>query len=202
MSFISNIGKSIVKGGAVKQVLKSAVKGIKGGGGKALKGLKGQLPKIVRGIKSGSAQTKALPTAVREAVAIGKALPKGFGTSNTARVMLNKVSQNLAKASKGALNKDAAERLAKKLAKNLADKKKAKVLKDILKNSRAAETWGSYIARNAKLGAGLARSVAQGGAENIAIDKSINLVGKALGGLGAGAGAVGAGVLIEKSKKK
>lgn len=202
MGFFSNIGKSIVKGGAVKAVGRNIVKGIKGGGGKLIKGLKRQAPKIVRGIKSGSAQVKALPTAIREAAVIGKSLPKGFGTSNTARVMLNKVSQNLAKASKGALNKDAAERLAKKLAKNLADKKKAKVLKDILKNSRAAETWGQYIARNAKLGAGLARSVAQGGAENIAIDKSINLVGKALGGLAAGGGAVATGVLIEKSKKK
>ncbi len=202
MSFISNIGKSIVKGGAVKQVLKSAVKGIKGGGGKALKGLKSQLPKMVRGIKSGSAQTKALPTAIREAVAIGKALPKGFGTSNTARVMLNKVSQDLAKASKGALNKDAAERLAKKLAKNLADKRKAKVLKDILKNARAKEKWGEYFARNIKVGAGLARNLVQGGAENIAIDKSIDIVGKALAGLTAGGGAVATGVLIEKSKKK
>jgi len=187
MSFFSNIGKSIVKGGAVKAVGRNVIKGIKGGAGKVAKGLKSQAPRLIRGIKSGSAQTRALPTAIREAFTIAKALPKGFGTSNTARVMLNK---------------DAAERLAKKLAKNLADKRKAKVLKDILKNSRAAETWGSYIARNAKLGAGLARSVAQGGAENIAIDKSINLVGKALGGLGAGAGAVGAGVLIEKSKKK
>lgn len=202
MSFFSNIGSSIVKGGAVKQVVRGAVKGLKRGGGKVIKGLKSQAPKIIRGIKSASAQTRALPTALREAAAIGKALPKGFGTSNTARVMLNKVSQNLAKASKGALNKDAAERLAQKLAKNLADKKKAKVLKDILKNSRAAETWGQYIARNAKLGAGLARSIGQGGAENIAIDKSINLVGKALGGLAAGGGAVATGVLIEKSKKK
>jgi len=202
MSFFSNIGKSIVKGGAVKAVGRNVIKGIKGGAGKVAKGLKSQAPRLIRGIKSGSAQTRALPTAIREAFTIAKALPKGFGTSNTARVMLNKVSQNLAKASKGALNKDAAERLAKKLAKNLADKRKAKVLKDILKNSRAAETWGSYIARNAKLGAGLARSVAQGGAENIAIDKSINLVGKALGGLGAGAGEVGDGVLIKKSKKK
>jgi len=202
MSFFSNIGKSIVKGGAVKQVVKGAVKGLKRGGGKLIKGLKRQGPKIVRGIKSASAQTRALPTALTEAATIGKSLPKGFGTSNTARVMLNKVSQNLSKASKGALNKDAAERLAQKLAKNLADKKKAKVLKDILKNSRANETWGQYIARNAKLGAGLARSIGQEGAENIAIDKSINLVGKALGGLAAGGGAVATGVLIEKSKKK
>lgn len=201
MSIFSSIGSSIIKGGAVKQAIRGATKGIKASGGKIVKGLKRGIPAVVRGVKSGSAQTRALPTALREAVNIGKSLPKGFGTSNTARVMLNKVSQNLAKASKGALNKDAAERLATKLAKNLADKKKAKVLKDILKNSRAAETWGQYIARNAKLGAGLARSIGREGAENIAIDKSISLVGKGLGGLGAGAGAVTAGVLIEKNKK-
>ena len=160
MSFVSNIGKSIVSGGAVKAVGKNVVKGIKGGAGKVVKGIKRKLaPQLVRGIKSSSAQTQALPTAIREAVVIGKKLPAGFGTSNTARVMLNKVSQNLAKASKGALNKDAAERLAKKLAKNLADKKKAKVLRDILKNARAGEKWGEYMARNAKVGIGFVKSM-------------------------------------------
>ena len=204
MGFLSNLGKSIVSGGAVKEVGKNVVKGIKGGAGKVAKGLKRKLaPKLVRGIKSSSAQTQALPTAIREAVAIGRALPAGFGTSNTTRVMINKLSQNLANASKGALNKDAAERLAKKLAKNLTDKKKAKVLKDILKNARAGETWGKYLARNAKVGAGLVKSVIKGGAENIAIDKSISLTSKLLG---AGVGGVATGVttaaIINRTNKK
>ena len=201
MNFLGDIVESAVRGGAVKQ----AVKGIKSGAVQAAKGLKKKSGQVaVRGIKSNIAKVKATPTAIREAVAIGRALPAGFGTSNTTRVMINKLSQNLAKASKGALNKDAAERLAKKLAKNLADNKKAKVLKDILKNSRAGETWGKYLARKVSAGAGLVKSVAQGGAENVAIDKSISLASKVLaaGVGGVATGATTAAVINRTNKKK
>ena len=186
MSFLSGILSSVLKGGAVKAAIRAATKGIKSGSGKVIKGLMRGVPRTIRGIKSGSAQLRVLPTALKEATVIAKSLPKGFGASNTARVAINKMSQLLGKASKGALNKDAAKRLATKLTKTLADKNKSKVLKDILKNARANETWGQYIARGAKQGKNLARSIAQGGAENVVIDKSISTAGKVLGGITAG----------------
>ena len=199
MGFFSSIAKSVVKGGLVKGAIKAVGKGIKTGAGKVVKGLKSTAPKIVRGIKSGTAQVRALPKALTEAVSISAKLPKGFGTGNTLRVAANKISQNLTKASKGALNKDAAERLSAKLAKGLTNKKQSKVLKDILKNARANETWGSYLGRGAKVGQSWIKGAVRGGAENIAIDRSISIAGKALGGLLTTGAGVGAGVAISKA---
>jgi len=201
MSIFTSIGKSIARGGIVKGVVKGAVKGIKGGTGKVVKGIKSSMPKIVRGVKSGTAQVRALPKAVQEAVEISSKLPKGFGASNTMRVAVNKISQNLAKASKTVLSKDSAERLSSKLAKALTDKKQSKVLKNILKNARANETWGSYLGRGAKVGQSWIKGAVRGGAENIAIDKSISLAGKVLAGTATTAGGVASGVAISKATK-
>jgi len=201
MSFITNLGKSALRGGLVKSIGKAVVKGVKRGAGKVVKGIKGSMPKIVRGIKSGTAQIRALPKAVKEAFELTAKLPKGFGVGNTMRVAVNKISQNLAKASKGALSKDSATRLASKLAKALSNKKQSKVLKDILKNARANETWGQYIARGAKAGQSWIKGAVRGGAENVAIDKSLSLAGKGLAGLAGTAGTIGAGVAIGKSTK-
>jgi len=201
MSFIGSAAASAIRGGLVKGAFKAVGKGIKTGAGKTVKGVKSSMPKIVRGIKSGTAQVRALPKAVKEAFTIASKLPKGFGVGNTMRVAVNKISQNLAKASKGALNKDAAARLSAKLAKGLTNKKQSKVLRDILKNARANETWAQYIKRGAGVGKDWIKGAVRGGAENVAIDKSISIAGKALGGL-AGAGAtIGAGVAIGKSTK-
>lgn len=199
MSLFSSIGKSIVRGGLVKGAGRAAVRGLKRGTGKVVKGVKSTMPKIVRGIKSGTAQLRALPTALKEAVEIGSKLPKGFGTGNTMRVAINKISQNLSKASKTALSKDSAERLSNKLAKALVDKKQSKVLKDILKNARKNETWKSYLGRNVNVGKDWIRGAVRGGAENIAIDKSISIAGKALAGVATTGASVGAGVAIAKS---
>jgi hypothetical protein len=95
MSLFSSIGKSIVRGGLVKGLGRGAVKGLKRGTGKVIKGVKSSAPKIVRGIKSGTAQVRALPTALKESFEVAAKLPKGFGTGNTMRVAINKISQNL-----------------------------------------------------------------------------------------------------------
>lgn len=201
MGFFSSIAKSVIKGGVVKGLVKGAVKGIKRGVGKVVKGVKSTAPKIVRGIKSGTAQVKALPKALKEAVSISAKLPKGFGAGNTMRVAINKITQNLAKASKGVLSKDSAERLSAKLAKALSNKKQSKVLKDILKNARANETWGKYLARVGGKGGNWIKSAVRGGAENMAIDKSISIAGKALGGLLTTGAGIAGGVAISKATK-
>ena len=200
MSWFSSVVRSAVRGGLVKAAGKAVVKGLKRGGSRIVKGIKSSVPKIVRGIKSGAAQIRALPKAIKEAFGIAAKLPKGFGAGNTMRVALNKISQNLAKASKGALNKDAAERLTAKLAKGLMNKKQSKVLKDILKNARANETWGEYIARGATAGKSWIKGAIRGGGENIAIDKSISIAGKGLAALGTTGAGVATGVVIAKSK--
>ncbi len=201
MSIFSSVAKSIARGGVVKAIGKATVKGLKSGTGKVVKGVKRNIPKIVRGAKSGSAQLRELPTALKEAVEIGAKLPKGFGTSNTIRVAVNKISQNLAKASKTALSKDAAERLSAKLAKGLTNKQQSKVLKDILKNARANETWGQYLGRGANVGKDWIKSAVRGSAENVAIDKSISIAGKALAGVATTGTAVGTGVIVAKASK-
>jgi len=201
MSLFSSIAKSVVRGGLVKGVGRAAIKGLKRGTGKVVKGVKSSMPKIVRGVKSGTAQVRALPTALKEAVEIRSKLPKGFGAGNTMRVAINKISQNLSKASKTALSKDSAERLSNKLAKALVDKKQSKVLKDILKNARKNETWAQYLGRGANVGKGWIRGAVRGSAENVAIDKSISIAGRALAGVATTGASVGTGVAIAKTTK-
>ena len=199
MSLFSSIAKSVIRGGLVKGVGRAAIKGLKRGTGKVVKGVKSSMPKIVRGVKSGTAQVRALPTALKEAVEISSKLPKGFGASNTMRVAINKISQNLSKASKTALSKDSVERLSSKLAKALTDKKQSKVLKNILKNARKNETWKSYLGRNVNVGKDWIKSAVRCSAENVAIDKSISIAGRALAGVATTGASVGAGVAISKS---
>ena len=201
MSIFSSVAKSVARGGALKAIGKATVKGLKSGTGRVVKGIKSNIPKIVRGSKSASAQVRALPTALKEAVEIGSKLPKGFGAGNTMRVAINKISQNLSKASKTALSKDSAERLSNKLAKALVDKKQSKVLKDILKNARKNETWKSYLGRNVNVGKGWIRGAVRGSAENVAIDKSISIAGRALAGVATTGASVGTGVVIAKATK-
>lgn len=200
MSWVSNIVKSAVRGGVAKAIVRAGTKGLKQGAGKIIKGLKSSMPKVVRGVKSGSAQLRAIPKALQEAVEIGSRLPKGFGAGNTMRVAINKISQNLAKASKTALSKDSAERLSAKLAEALTNKQQTKVLRNILKNARANETWAQYLGRGAKAGQSWIKSAVRGGAENIAIDKSISLAGKALAATATTGAGVATGVVIAKSK--
>ena len=200
MSWVSNIAKSAVRGGVVKSIGKGVVKGLKRGAGKIVKGVKSTMPKIVRGVKSGTAQITELPTAVKEAFELTAKLPQGFGAGNTMRVAINKISQNLAKASKGVLSKDSAERLSAKLAEALTNKQQTKVLRNILKNARANETWGNYLARGAKVGESWIRGAVRGTAENVVIDKSIILAGQGLAAVATTGAGVATGVVIAKSK--
>jgi len=200
-----DVFKSIFRGGAVKNLGKKAVKGIKGlftkGGSKVAKGLKRGGVKVVRGLKKTKAQAKAIP----ETITKGKELYKLTKTMNRPlkeRVSMTKtfMKNNLNKVGKEALRKDGLERLATKLQKNVIPvvKLRAKdaTLKKLLKNSRAGESWSKWLGRNgSKLGSqakGLVQTIIREGGENLAVDATLGLgqkllVGTATAGVSAGA---------------
>ena len=200
-----DVFKSIFRGGAVKNLGKKAVKGIKGlftkGGSKVAKGLKRGGVKVVRGVKKTKAQVKAIP----ETITKGKELYKLTKTMNRPlkeRVSMTKtfMKNNLSKVGKEALRKDGLERLATKLQKNVIPvvKLRAKdaTLKKLLKNSRAGESWSKWLGRNGtKLGSqakGLVQTIIREGGENLAVDATMGLgqkllVGTATAGVSAGA---------------
>lgn len=198
MSFITNIGKSIIRGGAIKKGLKSIGKLA----GKAIKGLKRGGVRATRGVKSGAAQVRALPKAVSEGAAFVSTLPKGFGTGNTLRVLQNSISRDLAKASKTALNKDALERLSARMAKVATSQKQSSALRNILKNARANETYGAYLARMGNRAGNLVRGLVREGGENLIIDKTATTLAKAAAGLATAAGGAAIGVKVAGGKNK
>jgi hypothetical protein len=224
MNVLGNVIESAIRGGAiksaVKETAKAAVKGIKRSGGVVKKAIKSSAIPVVRGIKGGSATTKALPAAISRSAELASLVvkkPQIFGGSRTAgaKMVLKQISNDLAKASKGALNKDAAARLARRLTrglKGIKDKatrsKTTQILKDLLKQARKNETWSQLAKRKGKDFGGTVKNVVNSfvkeGAENIAVDKSISAVAKVLAGIGAGtATGVSTGLIInEKNKKK
>lgn len=215
MSFLGGIAKSVIRGGVVKGLIKSGVgklatgvKGLKSSFAKISKGLKQTNIKTVRGLKSGSAQVRALPRAVSQAIADVRYGSMYFpmSTREMLKEFTEQVSYDLAAASKTALKQDAAERIAARLAKTLNNKEKSKVLKKILENAKASETWGEAAIRmgtNVKnQAANLIRGLVREGAENIAIDQTgqILLKGMAAAG-GLGTTAATTALVVKKNKK-
>lgn len=193
--------KSIARGAVGKALIKGAVRGVKAGSRGILKGMKRGATMLTRGLKSGSAQARVLPKAVTEAVAFGKTLPKGFGAKNTLQVMRNSIARDLARASKGALNKDSAMRLSSLMAKAVTNSKQSKVLKQIMKNVRANETWGQYAKRMGRKAGNLVKQVVREGGENVVVDQSISATAKAAGTLGvAGVGGAVTGAVVASKK--
>ena len=200
-----DIFKSIFRGGAIKNIGKKAVKGIKGlftkGGSKIAKGLKRGGVKVVRGVKKTKAQAKAIP----ETLTKGKELYKLTKTMNRPlkeRISMTKtfINNNLNKVGKEALRADGLERLANKLQKNVIPvvKLRAKdaTLKNLIKNSRKNEGWAKWFGRNGnKLSSqakGLVQNIIREGGENLAVDATMGLgqkllVGTATAGVSAGA---------------
>lgn len=193
MSFITNIGKSLIRGGLIKKGIKAIGKGL-------TKGFKRGGMKAVRGIKSGAAQARALPSAVSSGVAFARTLPKGFGTSNTLRVLQNSIGRDLAKASKTALNKDAVERLSARMAKIATNRKQSTALRNILKNARANETYGAYFKRMGNRAGNLVKGLVREGGENLVIDKTVSTLAKATAGLATAAGGAAIGAKIAGGK--
>ena len=205
MGFLSSLAGSVLRGGILKQLGKGAVKGIKGSIGKIAKGVKRQGVNIVRKGKKALAQIKELPSAISRGKQLSgafKNMPLKTRISNVAKVINNQ----LERAGKSALSKDAGERLAKSLGQVVKKAKVNKSLNTLLRNARKNETWGSWLGRNAnKLGGNsknLIQRVAREGAENLALDKGLGLGAKVALGVGGTAvsGAVSGAVIASQKK--
>tara|TARA_R100001463_G_scaffold22320_3_gene53508 strand:+ start:747 stop:1388 length:642 start_codon:yes stop_codon:yes gene_type:complete len=200
-----DIFKSIFRGGAIKNLAKKAVKGVKnlftGGGSKVVKGIKRGGTKVVRGIKKTKAQVKEIPKAVGKAKQLAKsgALASQSAKDKT-KILGTFINNQLKKAGKTALTKDASERLAKKLSKNLVPvlrkQAKDKSFKKILANARKNETWTRWLGRNAsklsREGRQVASNLAREAGENLAVDQTLSMGAKL--GIGLGSSAVGSAV--------
>jgi len=200
-----DVFKSIFRGGAIKNIGKKAVKGIKGlftkGGSKVVKGIKRGGVKVVRGVKKTKAQVKAIPETITRAKALNKQA-KRFTMSNKERkgIVMDFIKKNMKDVGNKALREDGLERLANKLQKNIIPlvKLRAKdaTLKNLIKNSRKNEGWLKWLNRNGnKLGRqskALVQNIIREGGENLAVDATMGLgqkllVGTATAGVSAGA---------------
>lgn len=200
-----DVFKSIFRGGAIKNIGKKAVKGIKGlftkGGSKVVKGLKRGGTKVVRGVKKTKAQVKAIPETITRAKALNKQA-KRFTMSNKERkgIVMDFIKKNMKDVGNQALREDGLARLASKLQKNVIPlvKLRAKdaTLKNLIKNSRKNEGWLKWLNRNGnKLGReskALVQNIIREGGENLAVDATMGLgqkllVGTATAGVSAGA---------------
>jgi len=209
-----DVFKSIFRGGAIKNIGKKAVKGIKGlftkGGSKVVKGIKRGGVKVVRGVKKTKAQVKAIPETITRAKALNKQA-KRFTMSNKERkgIVMDFIKKNMKDVGNKALREDGLERLASKLQKNIIPlvKLKAKdaTLKNLIKNSRKNEGWLKWLNRNGnKIGRqskALVQNIIREGGENLAVDASMGLGQKLL--VGTATTAVSSGVtagIVEGTK--
>ena len=198
---IGDLAKSVFRGGIIK-------KGIKAAGEALRKGFSRGGIRTIRGIKSSGAIAKALPGAVVGAGQSAYLLSRLPGLSgNSLSLFSSYLSKSLAKASSRALNADALQRVVNRLVKISTNKQQSAVLKTILKNARANETWAKYLARNAgSLGSGamsVINSIIREGGENIIIDKTATSLAKAAAGVAtATAGAVVGAKIAGGNKSK
>lgn len=205
-----DVFKSIFRGGAVKNLGKKAVKGIKGlftkGGSKVAKGLKRGGVKVVRGVKKTKAQVKAIPETISRAKALNKQA-KRFTMSKKERrgIVTDFIKKNMKDVGKEALRKDGLERFADKLGKNVMKvrnlRAKNATFRKLLDNSKRGESYWDWGLRNTGKLIGKAKdlveTVIREGGENLAVDATMSLAGKlAVGTATAGASAgVTAGIV-------
>lgn len=206
MNFIGKALTSVVRGGLIKKAVKEVAKALP----KVFrKGVKRTAQTTTRGIKSGTAQARALPGALYEAGSSVRQARIFFGdafnSKDAVREFSRVIGDNLSRASKKALSADTTQRLGRTLSRIGLDKGKSRAFKKLLQNAKANETWFNYSLRNGKSLVGKPRKIVmdmiRGGAENIAIDES----GKALvragtvlvGGVATG---VSTGVVMNKKK--
>ena len=209
-----DVFKSIFRGGAIKNIGKKAVKGIKGlftkGGSKVVKGIKRGGVKVVRGVKKTKAQVKAIPETITRAKALNKQA-KRFTMSNKERkgIVMDFIKKNMKDVGNKALREDGLERLASKLQKNIIPlvklRAKDSALKNLIKNSRKNEGWLKWLNRNGnKIGRqskALVQNIIREGGENLAVDASMGLGQKLL--VGTATTAVSSGVtagIVEGTK--
>ena len=202
---IADLAESVVRGGIIK-------KGIKAAGEALRKGFSRGGIRTIRGIKSSGAIARALPGALVESGSGARAARQYFGAAafnnrDTLREFSRILGENLSLAGTRALNADALQRVVNRLVKIGSSKQQSAVLRTILKNARANETWAKYLARNANsLGSSavsLINSIIKEGGENIIIDKTATSLLRATAGVSTAAtGAVIGAKLAGGNKSK
>jgi len=206
---VADLAESVVRGGIIK-------KGIKAAGEFLRKGFKRGGIRTIRGLKSSGAIARALPGALVESGSGARAARQYFGAAafnsrDTLREFSRILGENLSLAGTRALNADALQRVVNRLVKIGSSKQQSAVLRTILNNARANETWAKYLARNANsLGSSavsLINSIIREGGENIIIDKTATSLLRATAGVttaatGAVIGAKIAGGNKKKKKRK
>jgi hypothetical protein len=202
MNVLGNVVGSIVRGGIIKAGAKKLVKGIKTGAGKIVKGLKRQVNRGKRFGKQLTAEVKSIPTGVGRIKQMIKIYPDAWAKKTPyekVTAMLDRVNKVRFDAGKKALKKAKQEDLVRLLQKTGTTVKAKKSLQQILKNARKDETWGQMTSRLTGEAKKLFGGVAKGGMENVAIDQTLQILGK--GALGLGSGVV-AGVTTAKVMEK
>jgi len=204
MNVIGSAIASVVRGGIVKQGVKSAVKGLKGAGKKVIKGIKQGVGKITRGTKQRVAEIKSIPTGVGRIKQMIKIYPEAWAKKTPyekVTAMIDRVNKVRLDAGKKALKLAKQEDLVRLLQKTGTTIQAKKSLQQILKNARKAETWGQYASRLTGDAKKLFGGVAQGGMQNVAIDQTLQILGKGALGLGSGAVAgVTTAAIMDKKK--
>lgn len=203
MNVIGSAIGSVIRGGVVKQAVKTAVKGLKGVGKKTIKGIKQGIGKLTRATKQRVAEVKSIPTGVGRIKQMIKIYPEAWAKKTPyekVTAMIDRVNMVRVDAGKKALKLAKQEDLIRLLQKTGTTIQAKKSLQQILKNARKAETWGEYATRLTGDAKKLFGGVAQGGMENVAIDQTLQILGKGALGLGGGAvaGATTAAILDKK----
>ena len=231
MSLFSSLGGSVIRGGLIKGALKGAIKGLKSGAGKIVKGIKRGGKKLVKGIKKGignvslgakklGAQIKALPDSIKRAKSAAfPKKPQVMGITKKGKVMITKAPvgrtftektstffKQLTRWQKRAgdkvVRKEQAQRIAKVLDKVMKNEKNwEKVVKQLKPNDTFMSRATQRVLGAIEGGKQLIKTMFKEGAENVAVDQTFKMAGKA--GLGlAGAAITGAttGAVVESKK--
>lgn len=223
MSLLSSIGGSILRGGLIKNLGKKIAKGVVRGAGKITKGIKRGATKTSLGFKRLGAQIKALPDSIKRATA--SAFPKKpqvMGITKKGKVMITKAPvgrsfkekvstffKQLTRWQKRAgdklVKREQAQRLSKVLNEIYPANKLTKKWQNLTAKLKPNETWlqaGKRGLFNAvEGGKKLLNTALKEGAENIAVDQTLKIAGRA--GLGLATSATTAGITagIIESKK-
>ena len=218
MSLLGSIGGSVLRGGLIKGALKGAVRGLKSGTGKIVKGLKRGSKKLVKGIKKGGdklvlgakrlgAQIKAIPDSFKRAKSAAfPKKPQVMGITKKGKIMITKApvgrsfpekvstffkqfSRFQKRAGDKVIRKEQASRIAKVLDRVMKNEKNwEKVVKQLKPNDTFMSRATQRVLGAIEGGKKLIRTMIKEGTENVAVDQTFQLAGKA--GLGLAVGAV------------
>lgn len=206
-AILGNVLGSVVRGAIIKEGIKSVGRGIKSAAKGAVRGVKSTVNKIIRGGKVKAAEIKSIPTGISRVKQMIKVYPEAWAKKTPyekVTAMLDRVNLVRVQAGQKALTKIKQEELVRLFQKLGTQAKAKKSLRKILENAtsakRAGETWGELMARVGGDAKNALMGVVKGGAENVAVDQTAQLLGKGALGLGSGvvAGATTAAIIDKK----